>query len=148
MAILEDKTEDSELRIAAYMGVMRCPSSTALHRIEIMMASEEHNQVGSYIASHLENLKTNPNPGKEHVRRLVNKLKMGWSFPKDFRRFSRNLAVSDFCHINNAGWDVDTHVVYSPNSFLPRSASMNLTIDLFGQSVNLFEVSSRPHFIF
>lgn len=143
MAVLEDKTEDSELRIAAYMGVMRCPSSTALRRIETMMAAEEHNQVGSYIASHLENLKANPNPGKEHVRRLVNKLNMGWSFPKDIRRFSRNLAVSDYCNINNAGWDADTHVVYSPNSFLPRSASMNLTIDLFGQSVNLFEFGLR-----
>lgn len=96
--------------------------------------------VGSYISSHLQNIKSNPTPGKENVRRLVKKLNLEKSFPHDLRKFSRNLAVTDFCPINNAGWDIDTNIIYTPKSFIPRSASMNLTLDLFGQSVNLFEV--------
>ena len=96
--------------------------------------------VGSYISSHLNNIKSNPTPGKENVRRLVKKLSFERSFPHDLRKYSRNLVVADFCAINNAGWDVDANVVYAPKSFIPRSASMNLTLDLFGQSANLFEV--------
>lgn len=97
--------------------------------------------VGSFISSHLNNIKLNSNPGKENARRLVKKLNLEKSFPNDLRKYSRNMVVSDFCPINNAGWDIDTNVIYAPKSFIPRSASMNLTLDLFGQSINLLEVT-------
>lgn len=32
-------------------------------------------------------------------------------------------------------------VIYSQDSFLPRSASLNLTAEVFGHSVNILEVS-------
>jgi len=41
----------------------------------------------------------------------------------------------------NAGATVDSSVVWSPKSFVPRSANLDLTLDVFGQAVNLFEVS-------
>lgn len=72
---------------------------------------------------------------------MVKKLNLEKSFPNDLRKYSRNMVISDFCPINNAGWDIDTNIVYAPKSFIPRSASMNLTLDLFGQSVNLLEVN-------
>ncbi len=79
---------------------------------------------------------------------MVKKLSFDKSFPADLRKFSRNMAVSHFCNINNAGWDIDTNIIYAPKSFIPRSASMNLTLDLFGQSVNLFEVRTTQIFIY
>ena len=91
--------------------------------------------------SHMANLKQNKTPGKQQVRRLINKLQLDRSFKVDFRKYSRNFANTHFCSINNAGWEVDANVIYSTKSFLPRSASMNLTLDLFGHSVNLFEVT-------
>lgn len=93
------------------------------------------------MSSHLQNIRLNPTPGKENARRLVKKLSLDKSFPADLRKYSRNIAVTHFCNINNAGWDIDTNIVYAPKSFIPRSASMNLTLDLFGQSVNVFEVT-------
>ena len=44
MEILEDKNQDNEVRIAAYLAVMRCPCSPTLVRIEKMLAIEEFNQ--------------------------------------------------------------------------------------------------------
>lgn len=90
----------------------------------------------------MNNIKLNSSPSKENARRLVKKLSLERSFPFDLRKYSRNMVVNHFCPSNNAGWDIDTSVVYTPKSFLPRSASMNLTLDLFGQSVNLLEVNS------
>lgn len=100
--------------------------------------------VGSFIVSHLANLKSNPTPDKEEARRLVNKLKIDRTFRVDLRKYSRNYANTHFCNVNNAGWEVDANVIYSTDSFLPRSASFNLTLDLFGQSVNLLQVNHRP----
>lgn len=42
--ILEDKNEDAEVRIAAYQGVMRCPCSHSLLRIQTLLNAEEVNQ--------------------------------------------------------------------------------------------------------
>lgn len=166
LTILEDKNEEAEIRIAAYRGVMRCTCSHSLLRIQNVLNAEEINQgriycftlaadsftnlfipvviaVGSYISSHLQNIRLNPTPGKERARLLVKKLSLDKSFPADLRKFSRNMAVSHFCNVNNAGWDIDANIIYAPKSFIPRSASMNLTLDLFGQSVNLFEVKTQ-----
>ena len=44
MAILEDRKEDAEIRIAAYQGVMRCPCSPSILRIQNILNTEEMNQ--------------------------------------------------------------------------------------------------------
>lgn len=64
---------------------------------------------------------------------------MARTFPNDLCKYSRNIASNDFCNINNAGWDIDANIIHG-KSIIPRSASLNMTIDMFGQSVNLFEV--------
>ena len=38
---------------------------------------------------------------------------------------------------------MDGNIVFSHDSYVPRSAMVNLTINLFGQSLNLFEVGAR-----
>ena len=83
----------------------------------------------------------NPTPGMDRTRRLVKKMNLERSFPVDLRKYSRNMVAADFSSINNAGYDADLNVIYSSKSFIPRSAQLNLTLDVFGQSVNLFEVN-------
>ena len=43
----------------------------------------------------------------------------------------------------NAGAKVESNLIWSPKSFVPRSAMLNLTVDLFGHSVNFLEVGGR-----
>jgi len=40
----------------------------------------------------------------------------------------------------NAGATLESSLVWSPKSFVPRSAEMGLSVDVFGQAVNFFEV--------
>jgi hypothetical protein len=35
---------------------------------------------------------------------------------------------------------LDGNLVFSQASYIPRSTSVNLTVDLFGESINVFEV--------
>ena len=39
-----DQTEDAELRIAAYLGVMRCPTYNTISLVENVLQHEEVNQ--------------------------------------------------------------------------------------------------------
>ena len=43
----------------------------------------------------------------------------------------------------NLGSTVDGNVVFSQESYVPRSAMVNLTVSLFGENLNLFEVGAR-----
>ena len=45
MILYRDDTEDSELRIAAYIQVMKCPNEYIISQVKDTLASEEVNQV-------------------------------------------------------------------------------------------------------
>lgn len=38
---------------------------------------------------------------------------------------------------------MESNFIWSQNSFVPRSLSLNLTVDLFGKSINLIEFGTR-----
>ncbi|XP_065572603.1 apolipophorins-like [Artemia franciscana] len=143
LSILANSNENVEIRIASYLGAVKCPTYSTMKKIQEVLQNEQINQVGSFIQSHLDNLKSSSSPGKEEIRKMARSVSHGRSFPFDFRKFSRNLEFDYFCTENNAGWDADLNIIYSPESYLPRSASMNFTLDLFGQSMNLFEIGGR-----
>lgn len=41
------------------------------------------------------------------------------------------------------GGIVDGNVIFSPESYLPRTAALNLTLELLGKSVNVFEIGGN-----
>ena len=61
----------------------------------------------------------------------------------DKRKFSRNIEWSAFSEVANVGGTLESNLIWSPKSFLPRSANLNLTVDMFGESVNLLEIGGR-----
>lgn len=56
MEILTDKSEDNEVRIAAYMSVMRCPTASSLVQIQDVLAAEEDNHGTENVHVMLESL--------------------------------------------------------------------------------------------
>ncbi|KAG7172098.1 Apolipophorins-like 1, partial [Homarus americanus] len=54
-------------------------------------------------------------------------------------RTSRNYRYAQFSEMLNLGGSVDTDVIYTPESYLPRQAAVNLTLDLMDKSINIFE---------
>lgn len=41
------------------------------------------------------------------------------------------------------GGSAQSHLIYHPNSFFPRSAMLNLTVDVLGASINVLEAAAR-----
>ncbi|KAI9556281.1 hypothetical protein GHT06_018855 [Daphnia sinensis] len=138
-----DTKQDSELRIGAYLAVMQCPSPQLLEEIKQALMNEPVNQIGSFVWTHLTNLQETSSPSKQVVRQLLATEFLRNKFNTDARKFSRNLEASSYWHDLNVGGTVESNVIFSSQSYLPRSASLNLTLDLFGESVNLIELGAR-----
>lgn len=138
-----DTKQDSELRISAYLAVMQCPSPQWLEEIKQALMNEPVNQVGSFVWTHLTNLQETTSPSKQAVRQLLATEFLRNKFNTDARKFSRNLEASNYWQDVNVGGTVESNIIFSSQSYLPRSATLNLTLDLFGESVNLMEMGAR-----
>ncbi|XP_067677415.1 uncharacterized protein [Haliotis asinina] len=143
MAIYQNSDEDAELRIAAYLTVMQCPSEEIVSRIKVVFMSEKAEQVGSFVWSHLTNLMETSSPQKQSIRRIFEEITLGRHFDLSTLRYSRNYESSLFLEKYNTGAMLESNVIFSDKAAIPRSAMMNMTVDLFGSSLNLFEVGGR-----
>lgn len=143
LAVYQDSSYDSEMRIAAYLAIMQCPTAQLIEEIKQTLTSESVNQVGSFVWTHLTNLQESSSQSKQFVRKLLSSEFLRNKFNTDARKFSRNLEASAFWPELNVGGTVESNLIFSSQSYLPRSANLNLTIDLFGESVNLMEIGAR-----
>ncbi|KAF7269539.1 hypothetical protein GWI33_017432 [Rhynchophorus ferrugineus] len=142
-SIFKDQNQDSEVRIAAYLQVMKCPSYILVRTIAFNLRNEEVNQVGSFVWSHLHNLIKSANPLKVEIQSLLSEADLVEKFSNDIRKFSHNREGSIYFDEYNIGGNYETNVIFSPSSYIPRTAMLNLTVDLFGKSVNLLEIQGR-----
>ena len=99
--------------------------------------------MGSYIWSHLTNLMETSDRHKQHIRAILEDETFKKEFDLDQRKFSRNYEGSMFVEKLNTGAKAEGDLIWSSKSFIPRSGMVNLTVELFGQSVNLLELGGR-----
>ncbi|XP_063589036.1 uncharacterized protein LOC134766188 isoform X1 [Penaeus indicus] len=143
LAAFQDEIQDTEVRIAAYLALMTCPTPELINTIKDRLTSEGVNQVGSFIWTHMTNMQESAAPEKQWVRQMIGEELLQKKFSTEALKFSRNYESSFFMNEINTGATVESNVIFSSKSFLPRSAMLNLTLDLFGQSINFFEVGGR-----
>lgn len=133
---------NSEIRIAAYLETMRCPDYLTVKQIKYILQTEEVNQVGSFVWSHLKNIAKSASPVRVPAQALLVDDDLGKKYRLDFRKFSHNFEQSLFFDEYNVGVSSDANLIFGTDSYMPRSGSYNFTVDLFGESVNIFEVSA------
>lgn len=136
-------TLDAETRIASYLQVMRCPDYNVVKIIKHTLKVEEVNQVGTFVWSHLTNLYNSASPTRIEIQSLLTDRDLDDKFNSDRRKFSRNYDGSFFSKEYNFGANYQGNLIFSPKSYIPRSATFNVTFDLFGESVNVFELTTR-----
>ncbi|XP_076681659.1 retinoid- and fatty-acid binding glycoprotein apolipophorin isoform X2 [Andrena cerasifolii] len=141
--VLGDKNEDSEVRIKTYLSLVACACPHVANNLKEVLDKESVNQVGSFIQSHLKNLRASTDPNKQDAKNQLGLIKPRTKFPEDFRKFSFNNELSYKIDAFGLGSSVDSNVIYSQNSFVPRSANLNVTMELFGRNMNFLELSSR-----
>ncbi|XP_063229927.1 apolipophorins [Bacillus rossius redtenbacheri] len=142
-SVLENVQEDSELRIKAYLVLVQCPSGKMANSLKELLENEKINQVGSYIVSHLRNLRATTNPERQAAKEQLKEVRTNRRYPVDYRKYSRNVELSYLLDGINVGYSGEADIIYSQKSYLPRSVSLNLTSHVFGQSYNILELGVR-----
>merc|ERR1711981_295123 len=136
---------DSELRIGAYLALMSCPARSTVNVVKHVLTAEPVNQVGSFVWTHLTNIQESKSlsPYKKYLKTLVGSEFLQNKWKTDVRKFSRYFESSYYSDQLNIGATVDGQLVFSQESYIPRSAMVNLTANVFGENINLFEVGAR-----
>ena len=70
-------------------------------------------------------------------------LTLNKEFELNALKFSRNFEASALIKALNTGFAAESNLVWSTASQMPRSLSGNLTLDLFGQAINLVDFGGR-----
>ncbi|KAK8762358.1 hypothetical protein V5799_026376 [Amblyomma americanum] len=143
LSIYQNVHENVELRIASYLAAIRCPSSPVIEAIRDTLRGESIKQVGSFVYSHIRNLAREQSAYQREYRAIANDPAMKKRFELDFRKFSRNVHYRMFFDPLDTGFELDGDLVYTPDSYYPRSARVSTSFDIFGKKVDLFEAGAR-----
>ncbi|XP_014261550.1 apolipophorins [Cimex lectularius] len=138
-----DNNQDSELRIKAYLVLAECPCGKVATWVREVLKNRKSLQVGAFVVSHLRNVRASTNPDKAALKHHLGNIMEEKTYPFDFRKFSQNYEFSYMSDLFNMGDIAETNIIYSQHSFIPRTLSLNLTSQLFGQSFNWLEIDAR-----
>ncbi|PFX28884.1 Apolipophorin [Stylophora pistillata] len=138
---------DVEIRIAAYLALTKCPSPEVFRSIAEILKNEVNNQVGSFVWSHMTNAMDSTEPvhglpQAEMMKDALNGMKLR-EFNLNRLRFSRAWEGSFYSDVLRFGGSAQSHLIYHPTSFFPRSAMVNVTVDVLGTSINVLEAGAR-----
>ncbi|CAL8089814.1 unnamed protein product [Calicophoron daubneyi] len=141
-----DHKIDSEVRIMSYRSYMRCPSSKNIESVLKVLEQEVSQQVGSFIYSHLSTIPSTSSHSAGYWKALlapyVDKIRsLADRFDLTVRSYSKYL--ERFRRTDEGGLGIQATVIYGPESPIPRSVSLNLTLEKFGREINLGEIGFR-----
>ncbi|OCT64040.1 hypothetical protein XELAEV_18045141mg [Xenopus laevis] len=133
--------ENEEIRIASYYTAMKCPSQDFLHIVRQMLKHEKSMQVGSFVWSHLSQLLESDDPLKQDLADSLPDDILSKDFEGEFWKYS---SYSDATVLSeSAGANMEASMIFTPSSFIPRSAMANLTVHAMGRAMNILEFGIR-----
>ncbi|XP_038219067.1 apolipophorins [Zerene cesonia] len=141
--LMKNRQLDSEIRIKAYLAVIACPCGKSANEIKTLLDSEPVHQVGRFITTSLRHIRSSANPDKQLARQHYGLIRTPSKFNVDDRKYSFFREFSYNVDALGAGGTVEEAIIYSQDSFLPRSATYNLTAEIFGHNINVFEIGGR-----
>ncbi|XP_008592015.1 PREDICTED: uncharacterized protein LOC103609474 [Galeopterus variegatus] len=135
--------EDAEIRINAYLALMRCPGEEVFAQVRRMQASEQSTQVGSFVWSHFLQLLETDDPLKWALRDALPEDILSHEFHPEIWKHSSYSDVTFRSASGSVGANLERTLLFSPASFLPRSATVNLTVHAAGRAFNLLDLGLR-----
>ncbi|XP_070317228.1 uncharacterized protein [Odocoileus virginianus] len=142
-SLYQNAEEDSEIRINAYLALMRCPGEEVFAQVRRTQAGEQSTQVGSFVWSHLLQLLETDDPLKQTLREAIPEDIVSQEFHPEMWKHSSYSDITFRSASGSLGANLEGTLLFSPASFLPRSATANLTIHALGHAFNVLELGLR-----
>ncbi|CAL4232939.1 unnamed protein product [Meganyctiphanes norvegica] len=143
LATVLDQGMNTEVRIGSYLAAIKCADAADLQEIVSKITADTNKQVHSFVLSHLHNLKETNWPLKAHLQKLLVTMNIPTNYARNIFKYSRNIEMSYDTPILGVGAAVDSNVVFTPESYLPRLVNLGLDMNLLGSFVNIAEVGAR-----
>ncbi|KAK2705232.1 uncharacterized protein LOC136031509 [Artemia franciscana] len=142
-SIYKNQSEPAEVRASAFHAVMACPSVQIIQEIIRLLESEDSNQVKSYVLTFLKSVQKSSSPSVLTLQSLIGTKALPADFESNVLKFSRNDELSYYSSDLDIGGQVQGSIMFGGELFLPRTARLNVTADLFGRSYNIYELYMR-----
>ncbi|XP_062892635.1 apolipoprotein B-100 [Mobula hypostoma] len=146
LEVYTDNTSPVLKRLGAYLLIMKKPTYRQLRKIIKSLSKIENEQVKSFVSTHLSNILISKDPTLQELKnKLADALKETiLPAPKDFRRYSRNYQIYKKINFlrtpNILEGGLQSNVIFDPNTYVPRAIMLETTLNVFGRSVDLFEI--------
>lgn len=95
--------------------------------------------VSAYAGTLISNMNRTSSPLKQDVRRRLNDIEIQTP-DVGYWENSKNIELSTFSETLNLGGGIETDIIHSPESKIPRSVYTRFDLDVFDNHLNLFEV--------
>ncbi|CAO2605109.1 Apolipoprotein B-100, partial [Lemmus lemmus] len=135
-----------EKRLAAYLLLMRGPSSSEIRKIIQLLQLEQSEQVKNFVASHIANILNSEELYVQDLKNLIKNALEDSQLPTimDFRKFSQNYQISKSVSLPSydpVSAKVEGNLIFDPSSYLPKESMLKTTLTVFGlASTDLFEI--------
>ncbi|XP_053316213.1 apolipoprotein B-100 [Spea bombifrons] len=148
VGVFQDSSSPAQKRLAAYLMVMKDPSESSLREITNTLNTETNEQVKNFVASHIVNILKSEAPETQLLKGNLEELLKDIGVPEvigGFTKLSRNYQISKNVHVPGAdgalGAKLEGNVIFDSGSYMPEETMLEATLDVFGQSFDMFEVS-------
>ncbi|EPY76390.1 hypothetical protein CB1_001431008, partial [Camelus ferus] len=135
--LYQSPEEDAEIRINAYLALMRCPGEELFAQVRRTQAGEQSTQ------GEQQQLLETDDPLKQALREALPEDVLSREFHPETWKHSSYSDVTFRSASGSLGANLEGTLLFSPASFLPRSATANLTIHALGRAFNLLELGLR-----
>ncbi|KAM8953244.1 apolipoprotein B-100 [Pelodytes ibericus] len=146
LRVFLERNSPTEKRLAAYLILMKNPSQSLIGDITYTLNTEENGQVKNFVASHIVNIWNSEAPEAQELKgKLEATIKQNGvpSVLSDFTKLSFNYQASKSIQVPGMsealGANIGGNVIYD-SGYMPSEAMLEATLNVFGESVDLFEV--------
>ncbi|XP_044145271.1 apolipoprotein B-100 [Bufo gargarizans] len=145
--VFQDGNSPVQKRLAAYLILMKNPSQSDLRRVVRSLNKDDNEQVKNFVASHLVNIQNSQAPEMQELKGKLDEALKSSGVPaivNDFTKVSKNYQISKTVDIpgsgENLGAKVEGSIIYDFTGYMPREVMLETTLNVFGQSVDMFEI--------
>ncbi|XP_017267380.1 apolipoprotein Bb, tandem duplicate 1 isoform X2 [Kryptolebias marmoratus] len=132
MQVLLESGNSVQVRIAAYLILMKDPQPSELTQLSKVLSSNEEHQVKSFIISHITNILSSTEPETQELRQKIQDALQGNQIDPtmDPINFSRNYKIGS----------LEGNMIFEENGSLPKEAMLEMTLKAFGFEIDMMEI--------
>ncbi|KAG7270489.1 hypothetical protein CRUP_032785, partial [Coryphaenoides rupestris] len=127
-------------RLAAYLILMRSPKTSDLEMVKKLLKQEQNKQVKAFVTSHIYNIVSSTDRQSQMLAKKIMDVLQNTDVPThtDYTTLSRNYKLGmahESMQANTQG-----NVIFDLSSQLPREVMLQTTMEVFGYTMDMWEV--------